>query len=154
MSKKTILITGCSEGGIGAALAHALAKRGHYIFATARNISKIPESLTLLSNVMAVQLDVTSHTSVAEAAKIVTSTIQDHGGKGLDVLVNNAGRGYASPLLDVDIREAQRLYDTNVWGVLRTIQAFADSLILTRGRIVNVSSLGAVVNTPWIGMCL
>ncbi len=43
---------------------------------------------------------------------------------GLDVLINNAGLSYTMPLLDVDITHAQRLHDTDVWGVLRTIQAF------------------------------
>ena len=64
---KRILITGCSANGIGAALALALARKGHHIFATARNLSKIPVSLVSLSNVTPVQLDVTSPESITEA---------------------------------------------------------------------------------------
>lgn len=150
--RKTILITGCSSGGIGAALARALANQGHHVFATARNTAKIPTELTELSNVSTLQLDVTSPTSVAHAARVVGEvTGQLQGVKGLDVLVNNAGFGYTMPILDIDIEEAQKVYDTNVWGPLRTIQAFSDLLIARKGRVVNVSSLSAVLNPPWYG---
>ncbi|KAI1277866.1 dehydrogenase with different specificitie [Xylaria sp. FL0933] len=146
MSPKTVLVTGCSAGGIGAAVAIALAQRGHHVFATARDVSKIPSSLSELENVTPLCLDVTSADSVAQAAQAVATS-----GRGLDVLLNNAGAGYAMPILDVDISKAQKLYDVNVWGPIRTVQAFADMLIASRGRIVNISSVGAVVNTPWIG---
>ena len=144
--KKTILVTGCSAGGIGAAVARELANHGNHLYATARTASKIPAELLELPNVTVLQLDVRSDESVRAAAKAVTDN-----GAGLHVLVNNAGQGYTMPLLDVDVAYAQRLHDTNVWGVLRTIQAFADLLIASQWRVVNVSSVGAVVNTPWIG---
>jgi NAD(P)-dependent dehydrogenase (short-subunit alcohol dehydrogenase family) len=145
-SKKTVLVTGCSAGGIGAALALVLAKHGHHVYATARNTSKIPTELSGLPNVTTLQLDVSSSASVNGAAQVVAEN-----GKGLDVLVNNAGFGLTMPLLDVDVAQAQQLYDTNVWGALRTIQAFSGLLIASKGRVVNISSVGAVVNTPWIG---
>ncbi|KAB8231434.1 SDR family oxidoreductase [Aspergillus alliaceus] len=144
---KTILISGCSAHGIGSALALTLAQKGHHIYATARNPSKILGSLTSLPNVTPLQLDVTSTTSVSEAVK----AIEDRG-LGLDVLVNNAGSGYTMPLLDADLEMAQQVYDTNVWGALRMIQGFADLLVASGGRVVNVSTVGAVVNTPWIGI--
>ncbi|KAI0714610.1 hypothetical protein C8Q76DRAFT_619051 [Earliella scabrosa] len=148
-SKKTILITGCSANGIGAALADALAKAGHTVFATARDPSKIPTTLTALPNVKTLALDVTSPSSVADAVAAVKG--DDRAGR-LDVLVNNAGAGYTIPLLDADLEQARRVHDTNVWGPLRTTQAFADLLIASKGRVVNISSVGAVVNTPWIGV--
>ncbi|KAI5857353.1 NAD(P)-binding protein [Durotheca rogersii] len=145
MSPKTILVTGCSAGGIGAAVAHALAKRKHHVFATARTVAKIPSELSGLDNVTVLALDVTSAASIAAAVKAV-----EESGGGLDVLFNNAGAGYAMPVLDVDIDKARALYETNVWGPVRTIQAFAKLLIASRGRIVNLSTCGSVVNTPWI----
>lgn len=154
MSRKTVLITGCSAGGIGAALAHALAKRGHQVFATARNTSKIPSTLTSLPNVTTLQLDVTSASSVSEAAQAVAAATQDQGTRGLDVLVNNAGAGYTMPLLDADLDDAQRLYEVNVWGALRTVQAIAALLIEKGGRVVNVSSMGGALHTPWVGTYL
>lgn len=142
---KTILITGCSADGIGAAMALALARRGHHVFATARNPAKIPEALTSLSNVTVLPLDVADADSVAAAARAVVDT-----GRGLDVLVNNAGVGYVRPVLDIDIAAAQRLHDINLWGPLRTIQAFQELLVASRGRIVNVSSSASVVYSPWV----
>ncbi|KAI1821340.1 dehydrogenase with different specificitie [Xylaria intraflava] len=145
MALKTVLVTGCSAGGIGAAIALALAQRGHHVFATARTVSKISPDLSQLTNVTPLQLDVTSSDSVAKAAEAVSAS-----GRGLDILINNAGAGYAMPVLDVDISKAQKLYEVNVWGPLRTVQAFAKQLIASRGRIVNVSTVAAIINVPWI----
>jgi NAD(P)-dependent dehydrogenase (short-subunit alcohol dehydrogenase family) len=147
MPSKTILITGCSANRIRAAVALALAKRSHHVFATARTISKIPEELASLPNVTVLPPDVSSPASVAAAVEAIRAT-----GKQLDVLVNNAGIGYSMPLLDVDVERAKHVCEVNVWAVIRTVQAFADLLIQSKGRIVNVSTCSAVVNTPWICM--
>ena len=128
-------------------MAFALAKRGHRVFATARNPSKIPSELAVLSVVTTLELDVTSTESVSKAVDAVARATE----QGLDVLVNNAGAGYTMPLLDVDIEEAQRLFDANIWGSLRTTQGFSELLIAAKGRVFNVSSVGAFVNTPWLG---
>jgi NAD(P)-dependent dehydrogenase (short-subunit alcohol dehydrogenase family) len=152
---KTVLITGCSAHGIGAAIALSLARRGHRVFATARDPSKIPSELSELSVVTTLALDVTSASSVASAVAAVEAATGEAGGPGgLDVLVNNAGLGYTMPLLDVDLDRAESLFRTNLWGVLRMVQGFSDLLIARRGRVVNISSLGAFVNTPWIGTCV
>lgn len=148
MAAQTVLITGCSAGGIGEGIALALAKKGYHVFATARNPRKISEALSTLSNVTVLTLDVTSTESVAAAARSVAES-----GRGLDVLVNNAGIGSVLPILDLDLDEAQRLFDTNFWGVVRTVQAFSDLIIARRGRIVNISSVGAALNVPWICAC-
>ncbi|OKL58613.1 hypothetical protein UA08_06173 [Talaromyces atroroseus] len=145
MAVRSVLVTGCSAGGIGSAIALVLARAGHHVFATARNTSKIAEELSVLSNVTVLPLDVTSQSSVIAAAKTVTES-----GQGLDVLVNNAGAGYVMPILDMDIERAQRTYDTNIWGSIRTVQAFADLLIASRGRIINISSMGCIMNMPWL----
>lgn len=143
---KTILITGCSAHGIGAALALTLARQGHFIFATARNTTKISESLSALENVQVLPLDVTDSATIADAVRAV----REHG-RGLDILVNNAGTGYTMPLLEADLDRAKAVYEANVWGLLRLVQACSDLLVAAEGRIVNMSSVGAVVNTPRIG---
>lgn len=143
---KSVLVTGCSAGGLGAAIAANIAKTpGHHVFATARNTAKIPKELSKLANITVLDLDITSAPSVTAAAKVVESS-----GHGLDVLVNNAGTGYASPIIEMDIEEAKQTYDINVWGTVRTIQGFAGLLIKSHGRIVNVSTVGSVLNMPWI----
>lgn len=144
-AKKSILITGCSAEGIGAALALVLAKRGHHVFATARSVDKIPDALQTDANVTILALDVSDATSVTAAAHAVTQS-----GRGLDVLVNNAGVGYICPVLDINIDTAQKVFDVNLWGPLRLIQAFAGLLVASRGRIVNVSSSASVVYSPWV----
>ncbi|RAK99590.1 SDR family oxidoreductase [Aspergillus ibericus CBS 121593] len=144
---QTILITGCSANGIGSALAEALANQGHHIFVTARSTSKIPSSLTTLSNVTTLPLDVTDAESIAAAVR----AIEQHGA-GLDMLINNAGTGYTMPLLDVDLGQARQVYETNIWGPLGLTQALAPLLIARGGRVVNISSVGAAVPTPWIGI--
>jgi NAD(P)-dependent dehydrogenase (short-subunit alcohol dehydrogenase family) len=144
-STKSILITGCSAEGIGASIALALAQRSHRVFATARDPTKIPDALRNLPNVTILSLDVTDGASVTAAATAVVAS-----GHGLDVLVNNAGVEYVQPVLDMDIDVAERLMKTNLWGPVRMIQAFANPLIASRGRIVNISSSASVINSPWV----
>lgn len=149
---KTILITGCSAHGIGATLALRLADQGHRVFATARDTRKIPSHVREHRKITALALDVTDDVSVAAASKSVRAA----GRGGLDVLVNNAGAGYTMPLLDVDVDAAKRCHDVNVWGPVRTVQAFADLLIASRGRVVNIGAATGCLYSPWIGtyLCL
>ncbi|KAB8224451.1 oxidoreductase [Aspergillus novoparasiticus] len=131
-SPKTILITGCSAHGIGAALAIKLAEQ-------------VPESITSLANVYPLPLDVTDLTTISDVVCAVTEC-----GYGLDILINNAEIGYIMPLLDADLDQAKQVYKANVWGLLRLVQACSDLLITSKGRIINMSSVGTVVNTSWI----
>jgi NADP-dependent 3-hydroxy acid dehydrogenase YdfG len=84
-SAKTALVTGCSKGGIGDALAQELHKRGFHVFATARNLTTIQHLLD--QGLDTVQLDVADSRSIDAAVKHV----QEAAGGKLDMLVNNAG---------------------------------------------------------------
>jgi len=149
MAPKTVLITGCSNGGIGSALARSFANRGHHVYATARNPSKASD-LASLPNITILTLDVASQPSIdACLASVQQALGQD---RGLDVLINNAGHGQNSPLLDANIEEAKKTFDVNVWGALSLAQAFAPMLVKTGGVIVNISSVGALIQTPYIGV--
>ncbi|KIW19006.1 hypothetical protein PV08_03296 [Exophiala spinifera] len=144
MPDKTILITGCSKGGLGHALAVECQRRGMTVFATARTLSKMSD-LKNLPNTTLLSLDVTSPTSVADAVdKITTAT----GGK-LDYLLNNSGQNIILPALDLDIDEGKKMFDVNFWGVLRMIQAFAPLLIEAKGTVVNIGSIVAYLHTPY-----
>jgi NAD(P)-dependent dehydrogenase (short-subunit alcohol dehydrogenase family) len=143
-----ILVTGCSAGGIGAALALNFASRGYHVFATVRNKNKLPPELAFRFNVTALELDVTNKDSIANAVRTVNTITED---EGLDVLVNNAAVSYALPILDADLEEARRVFDTNLWGMLAVMKAFIDLLEMKRGKIVNISSVAAELNTPWFG---
>jgi 1-acylglycerone phosphate reductase len=84
---KSALITGCSKGGIGDALAQEFHKNGVRVFATARNMVKV-EHLKVFG-IEVLQLDVLSPESIQMAAAEV---LKATGGE-LDFLVNNAGGG-------------------------------------------------------------
>lgn len=146
IQKKSVLITGCSTGGIGWAMAKIFHGRGFHVFATARDPAKVGD-LSDLSDVEILELDVTIPQTISQCRDAVAKRT---GGK-LDVLVNNAGVDLQSPLLDVDIAEAKSLWDVNVWGPLAMVQAFAPLLIQAKGVISNQSSIDAVLNMAWAG---
>ncbi|KAH8691573.1 hypothetical protein BGW36DRAFT_388605 [Talaromyces proteolyticus] len=147
VQNKTVLITGCSTGGIGWAMAKNFQQRGFYVFATARNPPKTAD-LAELSDIEILELDVTVPKSIVHCKEIVAKRT---GGR-LDVLVNNAGVEFNSPLLDTDVAEAKRLYDVNVWGPLVMVQVFAPLLIEAKGVVFNQSSIDGALNMVWAGI--
>ncbi len=147
MSLRSVLITGCSAGGIGSALAESFQKHNLQVFATARSLSKMSH-LKKLPNVTLLALDVTSASDIAKAVESVKSKT----GGTLDYLVNNSGAQYACPTLDVDITRAKAMFDVNFWGVLAVTQAFAPLLIAAKGTLVTIGSINAVLNVPWMSV--
>lgn len=134
-----ILITGCSKG-LGRATALELTRRGHQVIATSRKI----ESLASLPVAARLALDVRDAASVRRAAA--------EAGR-VDVLVNNAGEIAVGPLESIPFEEIQKLYDVNVFGMLRTIQAFAPAMRERgSGTIVNVSSIVGRLALPLTGI--
>lgn len=137
--KKTVLITGCSPGGIGYALALQFHAKELHVFATARNEKALTDLRAL--GIEALQLEVTSPESVAE----VKRHISERTNGSLDYLVNNAGRNYTVPALDIDFPEVQATFETNVFSVMRMCQAFAPLLIQAKGTIVQIGSVAAEI---------
>jgi NAD(P)-dependent dehydrogenase (short-subunit alcohol dehydrogenase family) len=136
---KVILITGCSTG-IGHNLAQRLAGAGYTVVATARKV----ESLEDLPVALKLPLDVTQPESIHQA---VDSTIQRFG--RIDVLVNNAGYAERGAVEEVPVDQAQRMFNANVFGVMRMIQAVAPHMRQQRaGRIINISSVVGKLVTP------
>ncbi|KAI0891083.1 putative short-chain dehydrogenase/reductase [Annulohypoxylon nitens] len=144
---KTALITGCSDGGIGAAVTKVLLEKGYHVFATLRNTSKAG-TLANLSEVEILELEVTSEESIARCAE----QVRERTGGTLDLLINNAGRDYIMPLLDVDIKEAKKYFDLNFWSVLAVTQAFAPMVIKAKGVIANHTSIVWNLAICWGGM--
>jgi 1-acylglycerone phosphate reductase len=138
-SKRVALITGCSDGGMGAALAMAFHEAGLHVYATARNPSKM-EHLASLGIETAV-LDIQSEPSIAECVGKLSR---------LDILVNNAGSQFPMPLSDVSIPAAKELFDLNVWSHVAMTQACLPLLLKSpQGIIVNHTSVGAVTTIPF-----
>ena len=135
---KRVLITGCSSG-IGHALAGELARRGHHVIATARK----PEMLADIDVAQRLALDVTSRESVeASAAQI----------GDIDVLVNNAGITIWSSVESSPEEEVQRIFETNVFGMLRMLRSFLPGMRAQgSGEIYQISSAIAKRSTALLG---
>lgn len=145
-SPKTVLVTGCSAGGIGSALVESFHERGLHVFATARTVSKMSH-LEHLPNVTLLQLDVSSESSIQAAVEAVTAKT----GGDLDYLVNNSGQSCIQPALETSIERARAVHDVNFWGTVSVTQAFAPLVMKAKGTIVNVCSIAGVLHVPWGG---
>lgn len=148
LSGKTILITGCSSG-FGRLGAEHYARLGAKVFATMRNLPR-PEAAELEAlakqeslDITVLEIDVTSDEQVASG---VAAALEAGDGK-IDVLVNNAGIAMGGPIEVQDMEATHLLFDTNVYGALRMMQAVAPSMRTTgKGQIFNVTSqLGRVI---------
>jgi NAD(P)-dependent dehydrogenase (short-subunit alcohol dehydrogenase family) len=146
---KTVVITGASSG-IGKSCVSRLVKNGWRIFATVR---RSDDGERLVSEVGAgvtpIILDVEERSSISAAAEQVTAELQ---GRGLDGLVNVAGIGMVRPLEYATAADLQKIFEVNVFGQIAVSQAFLPLLRQSRGRIVNISSVGAHVAIPFGGL--
>lgn len=143
--ERTVLITGCSSGGIGAGLAEVFREKGYHVFPTARDPSKLPPSLAAAANVTLLTLDVLSAQSITAAVSAVSSRT---GGR-LDILVNNSGSNFFRPALDVSLEQGRNLFDLNFWAPLAMLQAFAPLLIEAQGCVINQSSAAGSIPMPF-----
>lgn len=140
--QKTVLITGCTPGGIGHALCMEFHAKGVHVIATARNPAVLSEMAAIGMTTLA--LDVTKEDSIKTCHDEVSKLT---GGK-LDILVNNAGRTHTHPATDISIPDVRETFETNVFGVMAMCAAFADLLIHAKGLIINIASLAAI--TPYV----
>ena len=138
--QKVVLITGASSG-IGSATAEHLVSRGYRVFGTARS----PQKSDPIPGVSMLPLDVTMVASVSH----VVQAVLDTAGR-IDVLVNNAGLGVFGAFEETSVEQAQALFDTNVFGVIRTSKAVLPHMRARRsGLIVNVSSVQGFIPAPY-----
>ncbi|WP_085615802.1 MULTISPECIES: oxidoreductase [unclassified Pseudomonas] len=134
---RTWLITGASRG-FGTLIAQQALAAGDAVIATARNPEDIEARLGQHPNLLAVRLDVTreedAHAAVAAGIK--------HFGQ-IDVLVNNAGFGVLGAVEETSASETERLFATNVFGLLNVTRAVLPHMRRQRsGHVINISSLG------------
>ncbi|KAG6384906.1 hypothetical protein SASPL_153728 [Salvia splendens] len=145
--KQVVLITGCSAGGIGHALALEFSSRGCLVVATARSLSSISD-LQDNPNFFLQELDVSSDDSVRHAL----STVLEHFGR-IDIIVNNAGVQCVGPAAEVPMAMIQHTFNTNFFGSLRLIQAAVPHMASRKkGKIVNIGSVTALAPVPWGGV--
>ncbi|MBA6104666.1 MULTISPECIES: oxidoreductase [Pseudomonas] len=144
MSKsKVVLITGVSTG-IGRATAIEFAAHGCRVFGTVRNTGKAQA----ISGVTLIEMDVRSGESVRRGIESIIAQAAR-----IDVLVNSAGVTLLGAMEETSVAEAQTLFDTNLYGLLRTIQAVLPHMRTQgSGRIVNVSSVLGFLPAPYMAL--
>ena len=143
----TWLITGCSTG-LGRAFAQAVLDSGQNAVVTARDAAAVQDLVDAHPDTaLAAALDVTDDAAVAEAV----SAAEDRFG-GVDVLVNNAGYGYRAAVEEGEDEAVRRLFETHVFGTVRTVKAVLPGMRARRsGTIVNLSSIGARISPAGSG---
>lgn len=135
INDSTVLVTGANRG-IGLAFVDELLSRGaRKVYAAARDTSSIVEH----ARVHPVALDITNPDAVADAAFVAADA---------DVLINNAGITTFAPLVAGSLKDIRGEMETNYFGTLAMVRAFAPVLAANGGGgILNVSSAAA-----WVGM--
>jgi NAD(P)-dependent dehydrogenase (short-subunit alcohol dehydrogenase family) len=134
---KTWFITGASRG-FGAKVAKLALAKGENVVATARNTDALTDRLGSHPNLLALALDFTDKKQAIEVAK---QAIERFG--GIDLLLNNAGFGLLGAVEEATVEDVERLFSTNVFGLIWVTQAVLPYMRSQRsGRILNISSIG------------
>ena len=150
---KSVVITGISTG-IGYNLAKEYARRGYQVFGSIRSEKDRERLSKELPDVNLLMFDVVDEQAIQAAAKEVASKLE---GKGLDLLINNAGMVVSGPLMLLDMEEFKKQYDINVFGMLRVSQAFLPMLgavedsVHPPGTIINIGSVTGQIAFPFAG---
>jgi len=141
LTGKTVLVSGATRG-LGAATVRALLKAGvKKIYAGARRVDALPDFKD--ARVVPLQLDVTSEASVSAAALAASD---------VEVLLNNAGTMQFGDVLSSARATIDTDFDTNFFGTLRVVRAFAPTLVKRgSGIIANVVSVVGLAPVPVLG---
>jgi NAD(P)-dependent dehydrogenase (short-subunit alcohol dehydrogenase family) len=148
LAGKSVLITG-SSSGFGFLSAIYLASLGAKVIASMRNLPR-KEADELRSaakadklDIQIIEIDVTSDDQVSKGV----SEAERIAGGAIDILINNAGIGYAGPIELQDMEATKLIFDTNVYGPHRMARAVLPAMRKAkRGLIFNISSqLGRVI---------
>jgi len=151
---KSVVVAGVSTG-IGRGAASVLVKQGWRVFGSVRKEadgraleSELGEAFTPLI------FDVEDNDAILAAAEVVRAHLA---GRTLDGLVNNAGSSFPGPLLLQSIAEFRKQIEINLVGLFAVTRAFAPllgadpTLAGSKGRIVNISSVGGKIGPPFLG---
>jgi NAD(P)-dependent dehydrogenase (short-subunit alcohol dehydrogenase family) len=133
-----VLVTGAGSG-VGRATATLLASRGHEVVATARDRACLDD----IDVAARLHLDVTDAASVDEVRRELG---------WVDALVNNAAISFHGPIEQVALEHVRQMFETNVLGPVRLMQAFVPGMRSRRaGVVVNISSVAGHVAQPLSG---
>jgi NAD(P)-dependent dehydrogenase (short-subunit alcohol dehydrogenase family) len=139
-----VVVTGASSG-IGRACALDLERRGFRVFATVRGQEDADALAT--ARIAPLLVDVTDADAVARLHETVDREL---GSEPLAGVVNNAGIGVGGPIEAIAIDELRRQFEVNTFAPVAVTQGFIPRLRESRGRIVNMSSVGGRVAQPFL----
>jgi short-subunit dehydrogenase len=144
---KVVLITGASSG-IGEELAEQLAQRGALLSVAARRTALLARLAQRIADAtgskpLVIECDVTRDGDVERA---VAQTVRERG--QLDIVFANAGFGVAGLFTRLSVADYRRQFETNVFGVLRTLYAALPEVATARGHLVITGSIAGWVATP------
>ena len=144
---KTWFITGASRG-FGLRIAKLALEQGDNVVATARRAETVIEALGQRERLLALPLDVTDE---AQARAAAAAAVEAFG--SIDVLLNNAGFGLLGAVEEASAADVERVYGTNVFGLLNVTRAVLPVMRAQRsGRILNISSIGGYRAGPGFGV--
>ena len=149
-AQQTVLITGATDG-LGRAAALLLAGKGYRVFAAGRSAEKRAELDRLAANkklpLESLELDVCDDSSVNRAVQEVLQKASS-----IDVLINNAGVGLMAVAEELKLDDLRRLYETNIFGLLRVTQAVLPHMRARKsGRVLMLSSVAGILTPPTYG---
>jgi NAD(P)-dependent dehydrogenase (short-subunit alcohol dehydrogenase family) len=144
---KTWFITGASRG-FGTLIAEQALERGDNVVATARDPAHVVSRFGDLPNLLPLALDVTDEAQAHAAANAAVARF----GR-IDILLNNAGFGLLGAVEEASAQEIQRVYATNVFGLLAVTRAVLPHMRRQRsGHVLNISSIGGYAASPGWGV--
>lgn len=146
--KRNILITGTSTG-VGFESSILFAQNGFKVYSTMRNLEKASTLRKRISDenldIEILKLDVTDIKSIESAVNLIIS--KDH---KVDILLNNAGAGFAKTLEQTTQQEIDWVTDVNYTGVVRTTKAVLPYMRKAKaGHVINITSVGGLVGQPF-----
>ncbi|KAJ6470259.1 NAD-P-binding protein [Mycena vitilis] len=142
--KKNVLITGCSSGGIGHALAIEFHAKGCHVFATARRLDSMRDLSA--QGIETLRLDVTD----LNAIRTIRDEISAATGGTLDVLVNNAGQAYPVAITDMELDRIREIFEVNLFAPMAMVKEFSRLLIAGGdARVVQIGSISGIMPVPF-----
>ena len=140
--EKVILITGASSG-IGKDTALSLIKEGHVVYGVARRLEMMKDIVQAGGH--AIKMDILKERNIDN---VVNQIIKEQ--SRVDILINNAGYGLWGAVETISIDEAKRQFDVNIFGLAYLTKKIIPIMRKQKsGKIINMSSMGGKVYTPF-----
>lgn len=146
--QKIVFITGASSG-IGEGLAKAFAKEGAKLVLVARRTDRLKSLAQKLDptgqHILVWAGDVTNDNDMEQAA---SAAIAQFG--GIDLVIANAGFNVSGKVESLTLEDYRRQFETNIFGVLRTIKACLPSIKSRHGQVALMGSVAGFVSQPFV----